>query len=634
MGAKWIWENATPQNDEYGDFRTVFSVREGAKVILRISADSNYAAYINGKLAAFGQFADFPHCKVYDEVDVSEFCCAWSNTLSVFVWYYGNPSLVYYPGQAGVWFEVESDGVLTAVSGEDTLCRADIHYIPHRAKKITGQLGFSFCYDASADADVPLHPAILTGYEAELHPRPNDKLILEEMRVGRRIGGDGVTHFLLDVGCEEVGFFSIMLRSEEKQTITVTWGEHIEDGGVRRIIGPRDFSLEYITAPGENVYMNPFRRLGCRYLEIFAEKPIQLHKAGIVPTVYPLREIPFNAGSPLRQAIYDVCVRTLRLCMHEHYEDCPWREQALYAMDSRNQIISGYYAFGEYRFPRACLWLMAQDRRDDGLLAITVPSGVDLTIPSFSLHYFIEVLEYTKYSGDLSLAREIWPKLTSVLNVFTSRMQEGLIPTFTEKEHWNFYEWTDGLSGQLRIIEDARFDLLLNCLAVRAIDAMAELAKLCGLPFDGAAAKEIRAAVRHRFFLPEEGVFIDFEDGHHISELGNSLAILAGIAAGEDAAALAAKLAAQSIGAVQTSLSMRCFLYDALLMADHDRYAPWILADIEAIYKPMLDAGATSVWEHGTSSEKSGPASSLCHGWSAMPMYYYHILLGNADSSI
>jgi len=626
MSAEWIWENASPQNDEYAEFRAVFAA--GEKTMLRISADSNYAAYLNGALAAFGQYADFPHCKVYDEVDISACCRAGENELSVIVWYYGMPSSVYYPGRAGVWFEVESDGTIAAESGEATLCRADVHYVPHLKKIITSQLGFSFRYDANGDDSAPLHPAVPTGYAAELHPRPNDKLILEEETVGRVIGGDGERHFLLDLGREEVGFLSLSLRSEAAQTVTVTWGEHIVDGSVRRIIGNRDFSAEYITRPGENEYMNPFRRLGCRYLEIFSEEPIILHKAAIVPTVYPVTEIPFDAGTPLRQAIYDVCVRTLRLCMHEHYEDCPWREQALYAMDSRNQIIAGYYAFGEYRFPRACLWLMAQDRREDHLLAITTPCGTDLTIPSFSLHYFTEILEYTKYAGDLSLAREVWPKLESVLSAFTSRMQDGLIPTFPGKEHWNFYEWTDGLSGRLGRHEDARPDLLLNCLAIRAIDAMAELSATCGMPFDGVSmADEIRAAVRRTFFLPDEGLFSDYDDSRHISELGNSLALLAGIVTGEEAAALAAKLAARESGAVRISLSMKCFLYDALLLTDREKYAPWILADIEAVYKPMLDAGATSVWETELGEADFHRAGSLCHGWSAMPVYYYHILL-------
>ena len=627
MNAQWIWENTAAQEDEYAEFQAVVHAKADTKTTLRISADSNYAVYLNGALAAFGQYGDFPHYKVYDEVDVTPFCREGKNEFSVIVWYYGRGSSVYIPGKAGVWFEILTDGETAAVSDADTLCRPAAHYVPYKCKIITGQLGFSFHYDASSAEDVPFHPATLTGYEADLVPRPNDKLVLEEPTVGRVIGGNGTTHFLLDLGREEVGFLSLKLHSEAVQTLTVAYGEHIVDGCVRRKIGGRDFSVEYTTRIGENAYMNPFRRLGCRYLEIFCEEPITLREASVVPTLYPLTEIPFDAGDPLRQAIYDVCVRTLRLCMHEHYEDCPWREQALYAMDGRNQIIAGYHAFGEHRFPRSCLSLMAQDRREDGLLAITTPYGGDLTIPSFSLHYFIEILEYTQYSGDESLAREVWTKLCSVLGAFTARLENGLIPTFPGKQHWNFYEWSEGLSGRLGRHEDARPDLLLNCLAIRAIDAMSTLAARLGLPFDaGNAANEIRAAVR-RTFLGEDGLFSDFDEARHISELGNSLAILAGVVTGEEAAALAKKLASREIGAVPITLSMKCFLYDALLCVDREVYAPWILADIEAVYKPMLDAGATSVWETEKGEADFSSAGSLCHGWSAMPVYYYHVLL-------
>lgn len=57
--AQWIWCNNNPKQDEYGEFADNFSYESG-KVILQISSDSNYAAYINGKLAAWGQYADFP----------------------------------------------------------------------------------------------------------------------------------------------------------------------------------------------------------------------------------------------------------------------------------------------------------------------------------------------------------------------------------------------------------------------------------------------------------------------------------------------------------------------------------------------------------------------------------------------
>jgi predicted NBD/HSP70 family sugar kinase len=69
---------------------------------------------------------------------------------------------------------------------------------------------------------------------------------------------------------------------------------------------------------------------------------------------------------------------------------------------------------------------MAKDRRDDGLLSICFPCSSLLAIPSFSLHYFSSIEEYTRYSGDVSLAKEVYDKyisylangITSIVNVF------------------------------------------------------------------------------------------------------------------------------------------------------------------------------------------------------------------------
>ena len=72
---------------------------------------------------------------------------------------------------------------------------------------------------------------------------------------------------------------------------------------------------------------------------------------------------------------------------------------------------------------------------------------------------------------------------------------------------------------------------------------------------------------------------------------------------------------------------MRCFVYDALLLTDRQQYRDYILADIDTRYEKMLRAGATSFWETEDGAEAFAKAGSLSHGWSAMPVYYYSILL-------
>jgi hypothetical protein len=70
---------------------------------------------------------------------------------------------------------------------------------------------------------------------------------------------------------------------------------------------------------------------------------------------------------------------------------------------------------------------------------------------------------------------------------------------------------------------------------------------------------------------------------------------------------------------------MKPFVYDALLQVDVG-YKEDVLAEIRACYGKMLEAGATSAWETAKGAEDFDRAGSLCHGWSSIPVYYYHTL--------
>ena len=74
------------------------------------------------------------------------------------------------------------------------------------------------------------------------------------------------------------------------------------------------------------------------------------------------------------------------------------------------------------------------------------------------------------------------------------------------------------------------------------------------------------------------------------------------------------------------SLSLKAFKYDALLAVDRDGYAAFILDEIRRSYKKMLDFGSDTVWETEEGYTAFRSAGSLCHGWSAIPIYYFSIL--------
>lgn len=517
---------------------------------------------------------------------------------------------------------------MLCASHPGALSRMSKTYMNHRGRKISSELGFGYGYDFTREdgwkerTTEDFTPSVPVSQDLPLRIRPCSKLTLVPEVVGTFCKEIAPNHILYDLGSEQVGFLRFSITAPQEQHVTVAYGEHIVDGCVRRILEDRDFSAVFKLRAGKNIFLNPFRRFGCRYLEVISEHPVEIEQIAICPTVYPLEIQPRPMLTEKQNKIYDMCVETLRLCMHEHYEDCPWREQALYTMDSRNQMLCGYYAFGEYRFPRANLELISKDRREDGLLSICFPMKQDFVIPSFSLHYITECKEYMEHSGDVDFLREIYPKLESVLKTFTGRIQNGLVEPYRGANYWNFYEWGGDLDGT----KEPEVDIVVNALLSIALQHMAVIAHNLGISNDYMAqAERLNAHIRRVFWDGEAGVCYN-DPGHTTySQLGNSLAILCGAVSKEEGKALCRKMLEDGKMA-PISLSMQCFKYDAWLRVDRDYFTPVILEDIERIYTPMIEFGSTTVWETVLGEKDFKNAGSLCHGWSALPVYYYHTL--------
>jgi hypothetical protein len=491
----------------------------GEPVSLAISCDTNYECYVNGKLAAFGQYSDYPYDKVFDRVDITPFCKRGENIVCILVWYVGFDSSTYCMGVPALIYELTSGETVICASGEETLCRKAKDYVSGKRKVITGQLGISYTYDASGCEDCGLsgtipedcHKAVAVKVLSEtLSERPNKKLVLDRFAPAILLDE---TRRVYDLGRETVGFLSLSFRAEKGARLVVAYGERLDEkGNVPRFIGSRDFSVELIGSGEFCNFANYMRRLGCRYLQIMGDGDFAVERIGLVPVYYPLDEKPHFFANTLHQRIYDTCVRTLRLCMFEHYEDCPWREQALYVLDSRNQMLCGYEAFGEYEFPRSVLSLIGKDRRDDGLLSICSPSRNDLVIPFFSLFYPFTVEEYVRHSGDVSLIYEIYDKMVEIENVFLKRMENGIVPSFADdKRYWNFYEWNDTLCGKCGKPQRASTELMLNAALSLSLQKMAILADKIGKEQEAKQfamlSDALNVKIKETFFDAEVGLF-------------------------------------------------------------------------------------------------------------------------------
>lgn len=219
--------------------------------------------------------------------------------------------------------------------------------------------------------------------------------------------------------------------------------------------------------------------------------------------------------------------------------------------------------------------------------------------------------------------------LKKILAAFSARIKDDLVCNFSGKAYWNFYEWADGLAGNLWQTDPENVtDLVLNCLYISASEHMAAVCRKLGLndaPYTEAADRG-RAAV-NRTFRDTDGAYRMYADTQTYSELGNSLAVLCGAADARSRAVIAKRLTSDS-GWTKITLSMKCFLYDALLACGD--YAGYVLHDIDAVYGQDARRRRHLGVGDGKKARRFRQApASLCHGWSALPVYYFHTLLSS-----
>ncbi len=619
LHGKWIWLSSE-EEDSYAEFSMSVSVGKGKKISLAVSSEGHFAAYIDERLVLFSQSGAYPDAPLYDERAVTRYLAdGKAHTLRILAWHPGVDSSCYINAAPGLWFELRADGGLICASGEDVLCRKAAGYKFGYKKSITAQLGISFYYDSTKKEDAWERASL-----AAERPLPKKRSV-SALRLLPLAQAVSVTRtdrgtLLFDLGEERVGFLSMDLISECDQLLTVSYGEHLVDGHVPRIIGQRDFSVEYKAHKGRNVFLHPLRRLAGRYLEVECEFPIKISHLAIREVSRRFAEKKKTFADPLLQRIYDTSVNTLRLSVHEHYEDCPWREQSLYLLDSRNQMLCGYYAFAGAAVQRHNLLFFAEGQWEDGFFPLCFPTARRVAIPSFSLCFPRIVRDYVEHTGDRTVLPILRCAMERMLAAFAACIDEGGMIPRLPYPFWNFYEWSEGSDNDSDLFRSPQdythcYDLILNGMYVLACR---DYALLYG---EKSRAEEMLPRLREAFFMKESGLFRMTTGSDKGSVLSNSIAILIGIADEKTAEKM---LSDENL--VPITLSMHTYLYDALLQTNVV-YSSYIIEDIKKKYGRMLAEGATTFWETEKGWEDFDGAGSLCHGWSAIPAYYLPVLL-------
>ncbi len=672
FGAKAIWADDKELPNRYLRFQGEFDAENDKKVMFYICTDTKYELYINGNLAAFGQYEDFPQKKIYDTIDISDYIKDGKNLMSVLAYSQGEDSMQHMRGLPMIIFAAESSDKALFVSDENIKCADSNEFISGDFEKITPQRSFNFGFNLKNDdgwrenyVSGNWQNAVICDDSGITYlPRPIKMLKLLGTNCGKIITqgefsyGDGKTvaekmqkakmayrdkneifketcektdvlkdnaYWIVDLGEETAGYITLDIEAADGAALDIAIGEHLADMRVRSYVGGRNYAFSCVCREGRQKISFYVKRLAGRYLQIFAHGVIRsVYKVGLLEVEYPLPfENKFSSNDRLFNKIYSVCLRTLKLCMHEHYEDCPQRELALYGMDSRNQMLSGYYAFSETAMPRASLELLALSQLKSGLLEITAPAKFPFTIPSFSLAWIIALKEYVLFTDDKSFGKSMLKTARKILDYFADNMKDGLVFHSTDSTIWNFYEWTNKMDNE-KTDSGSDFDAPINALFALALKEYKQLCewseKQEEIKWADEIYNKILSAFHKAFYCENMQAYRTYigKGEPHFAQLTQAWALLSGLVPQDLRKTVREKLISKEL--VEISLSYAAFKYDAL-MQEPEKYINVVLDDIENQWGYMLYSGATSFWETILGEADFGGAGSLCHGWSAVPVY-------------
>jgi alpha-L-rhamnosidase len=366
-----------------------------------------------------------------------------------------------------------------------------------------------------------------------------------------------------------------------------------------------------------------FRTFRFIQLEILtAEEALTIEGFDYQETGYPLEVRTWvKTSDKSMEAIWDISERSLRRCMHETYEDCPFYEQLQYAMDTRSQILYTYMAAADDRLARKCFDDFRRSQRYDGMINCSYPSYGPNIIPGFSIYYIMMLHDHMMYFGDKGLIRSYMPTIDGILEYFNNNLTEkGIVgkigDAIFQHAYWSFIDWTpqwDGTSGVPNATAHGSITME-SLLYIMGLEHAAQLARYVGR--EGIAveyeerALDVKNAIR-TYCIGSNGMLQDGPGIEDYSQHCQVFAVLTGIVDQECARENLIKTLQNKQEYAQCSVAMAFYLYRALEKCNLYEYTN----ELWDQWRDMLKNNLTTCVEDPVGQR------SDCHAWGALALY-------------
>ena len=448
------------------------------------------------------------------------------------------------------------------------------------------------------------------GYPGKFLEVPDSVVARRVQKYVRRALDVRKTDGLWDVGMVSVGYIEVAAVTRPKLFVGESKAEALNDN-------PQYFeqTTEMIEVrPG--VWRTPLP-LALRYFRFGGVEPLKISFTEEIADVSD--KVGFNGGNDREKRMYDVALRTLRLCMREFLVDGVKRDRLPWAGDLSISLLANAYSFRDADIVKRTLRVLDSAGWKAGDI-----NG----IVEYSLWWVISHDLYQKHFNDNSFLNDEYSRIAGRLESFAARENpDGLLTG--EDASWLFIDWT----------EDAHSPTALNAIYYGALCSGVKLAELKGAAADAvrwsARAERLKAALLAKSWDEERGLFrwglSPSKDAFQFSRHANIYAVYFGLVDGARLKRIAKSLADDKLPSVGTPY-VSAYEVMALIKCGQKAEAQKV---VEKIWGGMLNLGATTFWEGFNPAEKGEEhlafydrpyAKSLCHAWSSAPVFLLRIL--------
>ncbi len=569
--AKWIWPEV-PAGDItniYALFRDSFSLDNvPSKALLTITADQNYALFVNGKFVGSGPARGYQYSWSYDEIDIAKYLRKGKNVLAVRVYNLGSNNFQYISeGMAGLLYSLDLGDGNVRLSDGNVRCRTQkgcdrdtertsiqTNRQEHIDLRVEDPKWTEIDFDDSKWRK-PFKPTVFNAMPYySFEPRSIPMMETCEMNVARLIAsGEGVSksdsiryrnlceladiektklslvaeqksaivpatekgkvrEYLFDFGKMLVGFPVIKIEGAKGGEVIDIIYDEVVDSNYRipnrwNTWNRPAFASRVICKEGKQRHQF-FHLYGFRYALVRVKGNVADLKItpSIIWSAYPLDDKGvFKVSDSYVQKIWEACKQTQKICSLDAYVDTPYREQAHWWGDARVQGWNTFFISGDDRLLRRGIRTISRQTAPNGLTYGLAPTTAHTCIlPDYCLTWILTLYDYYWQTGSAEAYTSHKDTVEGLIKYFESHKDAKTGLIKHDPRYWLFLDWTR--------IQKVGQPSVLNLWYLHALDKLVEICENSNLKDDASKyaklAKNIRFAITKNL-LDKDGLICD-----------------------------------------------------------------------------------------------------------------------------